>query len=292
MANFIIDDLKRIMRGDNPLNKIILSTTIAFLVFNLVRYWLPVADWFALPGDGVRYLTRFWTIITYMFLHAGFLHILFNMLWLYWMGRILVEYLGSKRFVTVYFLGGIAGGLTYILVYNVLSMMGVKMMGGLLLGASAGVMAVVFAVATLLPEYVIQLFLLGPVRMKYLALGALVITSLIDFTVNMGGKLAHIGGAAMGFIFIKQLQAGKDWSSPFYAFFNSLGSMVGMGPKRKMKVVNRPPRKKPEASRPATKRSTSEQERIDAILDKISQSGYDSLTEDEKAFLFRASKKK
>src|SRR5690606_31982283 len=114
----------------------------------------------------------FWTFITYMFLHAGFFHILFNMLWLYWLGRILIEYLNTERFLAIYFLGGIAGGISFVLAHNLVIGLGYNSVGNGLVGASAGVMAVIFAVATLLPNFTISLFLIGPVKMKYLALGA------------------------------------------------------------------------------------------------------------------------
>lgn len=298
MANFIVDDMKRIFGGDNSLSKIILVTCISYLVTNLLGYAFPIKTWLALPGEPVRLLLQPWSVVTYMFLHAGIFHILFNMLWLYWMGRILMEYLGDKRLTAVYFLGGIAGGLTYFLSYNLLSATGGAPMGGLLLGASAGVMAVVVAVATLLPDYEIMLFLFGRVKMKYVALGAIILTSILDFSVNMGGKLAHLGGAALGFFFIRRLQGGQDWSVPFHGFVGMFTSMFGR--KKKMRVVSKkPPRQR--SKRPAprtasgpTKSSMSESEKqrkIDAILDKISQSGYDSLSEEEKEFLFKASDK-
>lgn len=295
MANFILDDAKRIFGSNNSLSKIILITCITYLVTNLLQYAFPIKQWLALPGEPITLITRPWSVVTYMFLHAGFFHILFNMLWLYWMGKLLIEYLGDKRFTTAYFMGGIAGGLTYFISYNLISLSGSAHMGFMLLGASAGVMSVVFAVATLLPEYEIMLFLFGRVKMKYVALGALILTSIIDFSVNMGGKLAHIGGAAFGYIFIKKLQSGQDWSVWFHGMVQWIISPFAG--KKKMRVV--PNQQKTGARRTATQpqpksaglTAQERQQKIDAILDKISQSGYDSLSESEKEFLFKASDK-
>ena len=171
MANFILDDFKRIFTGDNPLSKIIVANVIIFLITELFGRFIPIVNWFAIPGDATYFLLHIWSAVTYMFLHANFMHILFNMIWLYWIGKILLEYLGPRRFVAIYFLGGIAGGLLYSISFNLLAAVGSFPMGGLLLGASAAVMAIVVASATLLPDYRINIFLLGPVPLKYLAIG-------------------------------------------------------------------------------------------------------------------------
>jgi len=289
MSNFIIDDLKRIAKGDNPLSKIILITVIAFVLENLLSSVIPIKDWFGLPGGAFNFLLKPWTIVTYMFMHQGFFHILFNMLWLYWMGQILLEYLGKQKVVSIYFIGGIAGGLTYLVAYNLMTLGTEVTMGPGLIGASAGVMAVVIAVATLLPDYEVRLFLLGRVPMKYLGIGILVLTSIMDFSINMGGKLAHLGGAAVGFFFIRNLKTGNDWSKPFYGIANLFSGFFTK--KRTMKVVKKPTKNKRKTKEKKNSVNSIDQQRIDAILDKISASGYDTLTAEEKEFLFRASNK-
>lgn len=300
MANFLMDDFKQVVSGNNPLPKIILANVVVFLITNLFGSWIPLVEWFAIPGDIGAFVFQFWSALTYMFLHANFMHILFNMLWLYWIGKILIEYLGPRRFVAIYFLGGIAGGLLYLLAFNLFAALGVYPMGGLLLGASAGVMAIVAGSGTLLPDYRINLFLLGPVPLKYLAIGALILTSLLDFSVNMGGKLAHIGGAALGFFFIRNLQNGKDFSVPFYQVWFAIRNPFV---KKKMRVVSNNTRQRRQArstsstatstatSNPSSMSKAQEQKKVDAILDKIGKSGYDSLTAEEKEFLFKASGK-
>jgi membrane associated rhomboid family serine protease len=296
MANFILDDFKRIFTGDNPLSKIIVANVIIFLITELFGRFIPIVNWFAIPGDATYFLLHIWSAVTYMFLHANFMHILFNMIWLYWIGKILLEYLGPRRFVAIYFLGGIAGGLLYSISFNLLAAFGSFPMGGLLLGASAAVMAIVVASATLLPDYRINIFLLGPVPLKYLAIGALILTSVLDFSVNMGGKLAHIGGAALGFFFVRNLQNGKDWSVPFYSFLFTVRNPFM---KKKMRVVSNKRSNTQQERKTATANPSSSnlndaehQQKIDGILDKIGKSGYDSLTETEKEFLFKASGRK
>lgn len=297
MANSIFEDLRQVFRGkDNMIAKIILVNVIVFVLFNVVDSLIfKITYFFALPGDFIAYITKFWTIISYMFLHGGLFHILFNMLWLYWIGKILVEYLGERRMVTVYFLGGIVGGGLFIVAHNILGLFGNEaFIGKYLIGASAGVMAVVFATSTLLPEYTIRLLLLGPVKMRYLAIGALVLTSILDFSVNTGGKIAHIGGAFFGYFFIKQLKNGADMSKNFYKIIDGISGIFSSKPKmrvyRNKETVKTNVAGKKAQNRTATITEVERQKITDDILDKISKSGYDSLSKEEKDFLFSVSK--
>src|ERR1035437_5949887 len=286
----VVDDFKNIFtRSGNGLMRIILINVIVFLVVNIVdqairfsgsghslNYWLP------LPGDTILALTHAWTFITYMFLHEGLMHILFNMLWLYWLGKIFVEYVGSKRLVAVYLLGGISGGILFTLVSTVFPL---NFHNTVLLGASAGVMAVVVAIAILLPDYMIHLMFFGGVRLKYLALASFILTSILDISQNTGGKISHIGGALFGMIFMLQYKNGNDITKPVSAF---LDWIVGLFSGRsKIKVSYR--RKTSDDNYNANQRA--KQQKIDSILDKISKSGYEALTKEEKDFLFKASGK-
>jgi membrane associated rhomboid family serine protease len=214
---------------------------------------------------------KFWTPLTYMFLHREFFHILFNMLWLYWMGRIFEEYLKPEQFTFTYIAGGLAGALFYILAYNIFPAFSTNAENSVILGASASVNAIVIAIATLLPDYSIMLLLFGIVRLKYLAIAFILIDFLSIAASNPGGSIAHLGGALLGFMYIKQLQNGRDWSKIFHR-------------RMKLKVV----------SNQKTARNIHQlpdQEIIDHILDKISKSGYESLSKKEKEQLFNASKK-
>ncbi|MGY4535986.1 membrane associated rhomboid family serine protease [Mucilaginibacter sp. UYNi724] len=251
--------IEQLFRGFG--NSIILSYTNEFL---LLPAYLP------------KLAYRFWTPFTYMFMHAGVFHILFNMLWLYWMGQIFEEYLGNKRTIGLYILGGLSGGLLFVACYNLIpAFTNINAAAnGVVVGASASVMAIVVATATLLPNYTVSLILIGPVKLKWLVLFYVVIDFLGIAGGNAGGEIAHLGGALFGFIYIKQVQKGRD----LIGWINRL-----FEPKPKMTVVS---------SGSGTQRKASgkpRQEDVDRILDKISGSGYDSLNKQEKEILFRAS---
>ncbi|MFD0793176.1 rhomboid family intramembrane serine protease [Mucilaginibacter litoreus] len=232
-------------------------------------------EYLLLPASLTKLLYRFWTPVTYMFMHAGIFHILFNMLWLYWMGQIFEEYLGNKRTIGLYIFGGLAGGLLFVAAYNLIPAFTSLNAASTatIVGASASVMAIIIATATLLPNYTIQLFLLGPVKLKWIALFYVVVDFIGIAGANAGGEIAHLGGALMGFIYIKQLQRGNDWIGGISKLFES---------KPKLKVVSSTYSPKKAAGVPR-------QEDVDRILDKISASGYDSLSKQEKETLFRAS---
>jgi membrane associated rhomboid family serine protease len=217
-----------------------------------------------------------WSLITYMFMHDSFFHILFNMLWLYWIGGILQEYLGNRKVIESYLSGGIFGGLLYIITYNLFPVFKDQISFTYAIGASAGVLAVVVATATLLPDYAISLLFFGPVKLKYLALISIVLDFISIPNGNAGGHIAHIGGALAGFLFIRYLyqRGGHLFPDKLFNLFEKKPNFkVHSGNKMKGHTVN----------------ITSQQE-IDAILDKISKSGYDSLSKKEKEILFKASK--
>jgi len=230
-----------------------------------------------------------WTLITYGFVHSGILHILFNMLMLYWFGIIYTEYLGNKKFIPLYFLGILSGAALYVLVYNIFPIFNLAIENSSMVGASAGVLAIVVATATLLPDYTVMLILIGPVKLKWLAL-VIVLIDIISIPFgNAGGHVAHIGGALMGFFYIKQIQNGVDIGAWINSFFSFIKSLLG---NKKLKVVSY--NKNQESSNKKNISSvTSEknQEKLDIILDKISSAGYDSLSKEEKDFLFTYSKK-
>ncbi|MEZ2338112.1 rhomboid family intramembrane serine protease [Mucilaginibacter sp. RCC_168] len=278
----------KMLRSGNKLNLLIGINVAVFLLINVSaileqllftgfgnsRILIFAIEYLRMPASFPKLLAHFWTPITYMFMHDGVLHILFNMLWLYWMGQIFEEYLGNKRTIGLYIMGGLAGALFYLLAYNLLpaftSLHAAD--SALIVGASASVMAIVVATATLLPNYTISLILFGPVKLKWLVFVILVIDFLGVVGPNAGGEIAHLGGALLGFVYIKQLQKGHDW-------IGSIGNLFKARPKLKVAAKNFN-KNSPEYPR---------QDEIDRILDKISQSGYDSLTKQEKEILFRAS---
>ncbi|RYY32786.1 MAG: rhomboid family intramembrane serine protease [Sphingobacteriaceae bacterium] len=240
-----------------------------FLKHDYIGYYTH--EYLQLPSNLKKLAQHFWTPLTYMFMHGNVLHILFNMAWLYWMGQIFEEFLGTKRTIGLYIFGGLAGALFFVACFNLIPVFVGSDMN--VVGASAGVMAIVIATATLMPNYTINLLLIGPVKLKWFALVYVLIDFLSTREANAGGSIAHLGGALLGFIYIKRLQSGSDWIGGINKMFT---------PKPKMKVVS----KNPEKNTP----SKPQQEEIDRILDKISQTGYDNLTRQEKEVLFRASK--
>jgi membrane associated rhomboid family serine protease len=241
----------------------------------------------AIPAPILQFLQKPWTIISYAFVHdlTGIFHILFNMLVFYWFGKLFVEYLGSDKLIAVYVLGAIAGGIAYLLVYNLIPFYESRIPSGGMVGASAAVYAIVVATATLLPDYTFFLLFLGPIRIKYIAAFYIVISFLGSVGPNEGGNVAHLGGALIGFLYIKQLQAGVNWGGWVTATLDWIKSLLE--PKPAVKVTYR----KESSSKKTSKPSTVSQAEIDTILDKISDGGYESLTKDEKEKLFNASKK-
>ena len=262
------------------LTKLIVINIIVFILANICVS-IPglggyVYDYFALPSSLHQLQYRPWTLITYMFLHVQFMHLLSNMLWFYWFGIIFTDFMSNKKLLYTYLLGGIAGGLLFILFSNLF------MPNSNLIGASAGIMAVIVATAVLVPDYELRLIFFGPVKLKYLAIAAFVLTSVIDFGVNSGGKVSHIGGALYGMLYMYQVRKGTDYAQLADNFFSKIGNLLKSKPKLK---------KSGGSGVKQQKRSVDEkQKKIDAILDKISASGYDALTKEEKDFLFKSTK--
>lgn len=257
----------------------------------LDEVWGVITRQFHIPARFGEFVTRPWTMITYMFMHdlSGILHILFNMLVLYWFGKLFVEYLGSDKLIALYFLGGIAGAVLYLMAYNLIPGPPAFLRGNAeMVGASAAIFAIMVATATLLPNYTFFLLLIGPVKIKYIAAVYIFISVLGSVGNNAGGNIAHLGGALMGFIYMKQLQSGVNWGGWITVTLDWFKDLFKE--KRRVKVSYR--KERPTATKPPTSEKAGyTQEEIDRILDKISEGGYESLTKDEKEKLFNASKK-
>jgi len=303
----VINDLKSAYHSGSIVTRLIFINVGVFLALTLIRimgffYTVDllsvVRPWIAGSSGMERMMYRPWTIITYMFVHEEIFHLFFNMLLLYIGGRIFENLLNGRRLLAVYFLGGIAGFIVYFIAFNIFPVFA-PLQGGLILGASAAVMAVFVAIATYQPNLELRLILIGNVKLMYIAIFFVALDVLFLDGGNTGGRLAHLGGAIFGFLYARQLQKGNDWSKGFFAVINFFGELIS--PKKsKMKVASR--KTKP-SSRSSTgsnyqtstsqvnKHDADHQKRIDIILDKISQSGYDSLTKAEKEYLFNASKK-
>lgn len=298
--NGILDDFKNAFsRKNNGLIQIILINIIVFLFISVLWVVLKfsnnmalldtITDQLFLPASLTRLMYKPWTLFTYFFTHQEILHILFNMLFLYWFGKLIEEYLGNRRLINLYILGGLMGGLLYIAMYNLLPYFAEQLPISTMLGASGAVCAIIVGAATLMPNYTFHLLLIGPVRIKWIALFYVVFSFIQLRSGNEGGNFAHLGGALMGFVFIKQLRNGTDLGKPLTAvaeWFNGL-----FRKKPVMKVTYQSKGKSGYTySNPSY--SVPNQDEIDNILDKISRSGYESLTKEEKQKLFRASQRK
>lgn len=250
---------------------------------------MAILDYLALPASPDLLIYRPWTLITYMFLHTSFWHILFNMLWLYWFGKIFTQYLSQRQLLVTYLVGGIAGGLLYILAYNLLPVFANDLVLARALGASASVMAIVTAISFYVPNFTINLIFLGRVKIFYLALALFVLDFFMIRHGNAGGHIAHIGGAIYGFFYVYYLRKGRDLSRIFPRFRGKADWQNRVRRKRKTKT-NKASR--PKSDDDFNRERAQKQKRIDHILDKISRSGYDSLTKEEKELLFNQSNKK
>jgi len=290
------DDIKRTFSKGNSLTKLIYINIAVFLIISLVSvigYLLnnqtisvKTLNLFSVPSSVSALLLRPWAILTYMFTHKDILHILFNMLWLYWFGLIFLEYLDQKKLVAVYLSGGISGAIVYIVSFNVFPVFSQVVAESVAIGASASVMAVVVAIAVYVPDYSVNLFLLGRIKIKYVALVIFILTSVLDFSVNSGGKLAHIGGGVFGYIYTVNLRRGRDLGKGINRIIDFFATLFK--PRRKMRVTY----KKRTTDYEYNKARVDHQEKINKILDKISKGGYDSLTKEEKDLLFHESQKR
>ena len=258
-----------------------------FFVAQSSGWYALIFRYLALSSDGLTVLRHPWTLLTYAFVHEGFLHILFNMLNLYWFGQIIREYLGDRRLVSLYVLGALAGAAFFLLAYNFLPVLR-PMVGQPVIGASASVTAIIVAAATLLPDYTFMLFILGPVKIKWIAVAVVLISIAGINGGNPGGEITHLGGALLGFIFIKQMNAGRDMGQPVVATGAWLGRLFQRRPAMQVTHRGAATAARPAAAGKAGPGATPPEE-VDSILDKISRSGYESLSKDEKQKLFRAS---
>ena len=242
----------------------LMATTHANLLFN----------WFALPAHYNELIFKPWTIFTYAFLHAGIWHILSNMLVLYYVGNLFLDYFTPKQFLNYYILGALGGGILFVLSYNLFPAF--KNTNSVLVGASAAVTAIFVGITTYIPNYEIKIRFLGFIKLWYLAaiwVGLDVIQIPVE---NSGGHLAHLGGAIIGFLLTYKVQN----SSPFIKYFSNIFTTKKQNP---LKTVYK-------SSKKTKTNPIVYQKKIDEILDKISKSGYNTLTKEEKDFLFKSGK--
>lgn len=289
----IVDEIKNSFKNGSSLIKIIYVNIAVFLAVKLIGTFITLLQlntgfsfvtWFAVPADINNLIFKPWTIFTYMFLHQDFLHIIFNMLWLYWFGQIFLQHFDNKKLLSVYIVGGLAGAALFILSFNIFPLFSQAVPVSIALGASASVMAIVVAISVYIPNHKIHLMFLGPVSLKYIALFSIVLDVISIASENAGGHIAHLGGALFGYLYIVQLRKGKNITKGFDRFMDKIFSLFK--PKDKFKVTYKRPVNDIEYNR----NNVSKQKNIDKILDKIADSGYDSLSKSEKETLFKNSK--
>jgi membrane associated rhomboid family serine protease len=321
MFSSIWEDIKREFNYGNMVSRLVIINVMVYLTINVIWMILRIGSgyedssiypeivaFFSMSSSWWELLTHPWVLITSMFLHTGFMHILFNMLLLYWFGRIVGDLVGDHRILPLYLAAGLAGNVIYFLSANLLAY---NAGGSIAYGASGAVMGMVIAAAVLAPEMEMRLLLLGNVKLKYIAAALLLIDIIsIGGSSNTGGHFAHLGGAAFGWFYINRLQHGDDLSAPINnllirirEFFRGLGQDRGRskssgGNRKGPHVAYRNPKSQFRSSSNRSRKQTKDgvdtlnhQERLDAILEKIKDSGYENLSQEEKEFLFNASKK-
>lgn len=291
----ILEDLKLQYRVGGVVQKLIFWNIGIFVVTTLLQLLyttgvLPFScyDFLGLHSNLSYFLKTPWTIFTYMFVHAGFLHLLFNMLVLHFTGRIFTTFFTERQLLGVFILGGLFSGAVFLVSYVLLGTASV------VVGASGAIMAILLATATYAPEMQVRLMLIGNIKLIWLAI-AILFLDLVQMPVsNTGGHLAHLGGALFGFLYIKSLKSGTDLSkviSVIQDFFENLFTPKKKTPFKTVYKNTTTTQSSSSSSYNVSTDKTVEQKRIDEILDKISQSGYDSLSKEEKDFLFKVGRK-
>lgn len=290
----ILSDIKRTFREGSAVTRLIYINLGVFLVVQIVGvgFYLTgksniLPDILSVPSNILEILKRPWTPVTYMFLHTGFIHLLFNILGLYWFGKLFLYRLEGEKLLGVYLLGGLSGAAFYVISYNLFPVF--DSVNGLLLGASASVFAILVAIAFYDPNNEIHLSFIGSFQLKYVALFYVLLSVIGISATNPGGNIAHLGGAAWGWFYIFQLRKGKDMGAGLVRFIDKISISIQnlFRPKNNLKVTfKQTPRDDYEYNR----LKKMEQEEVNRILEKIGKSGYDSLSKSEKELLFRQGK--
>ena len=281
-----IENIKQKYLIGNIVEKIIIINISIFIItylFNTLSFLFKtdsnfIINWFALSPHLNSLIFKPWTILSYGFIHSGFFHILFNLLFLYYFGNLFLDYFSKKQFLLYYLLGIISGGFIYLISYNYLPAL--KTQETVLVGASAGVTAILVGVASHIPNYVLRFRFIGNIKLLYIAIGFIAIDLIQIPNGNAGGHLAHIGGAIIGYLLTIYLNQGKG-------IIQGLENLFLPAKQKPLKTVY----KNKQTNKTKKSNPKEQQIKIDRILDKISKSGYDTLTKEEKDFLFKVGKK-
>lgn len=289
----VVGNLASVYKNGNAIVRLIYLNVAVYLVvqlFIVVLLLLKIQDsfilnWLTMPASYLQVLYRPWTVLTYMFFHVQFFHILFNMFALYWFGKIFLYEFSEKQLVGLYLLGGISGGLLYMLFYNVFPLFAEVKFSSQLMGASGSIMAVIVASAMKFPNMELRMLLLGNIKLKYIAIISVLVSVFGIAGTNAGGEIAHVGGALFGYFFVVSLHRGKDLTKWMNSLIDLLHTLFVKRKPRSFKTRNfSEGRKMTDAEFNMNKAQTMRD--IDRILDKIKKSGYDSLNDEEKRKLF------
>lgn len=274
----------------NMAEKLIVLNVLVFIVDGLLKGLMGIStvNWFQLPKEFFDFLQQPWSLVTYSFFHAGLGHIFWNMLMLYFAGRIFMNLFDAKRLLSVYFLGVIVGGLVFLLSYNVFPTL--INQNTALIGASAGVTAVLIFICAYIPNQEVRIIFFN-VKLWHIGLFFVLVDLVqIAYGGNTGGRLAHLGGAFLGYVYTRQLLKGSDIGVGFARLFDTMENLFKPKDKKApLKTVYKKNSTKGKSAKVDYDKET-KQRKIDAILDKISKSGYESLSQAEKDFLFKAGK--
>lgn len=287
----IKQDIQYKLKRLNVIDWIILINILVYVIGFLLNGIFKLSDslfWLKLPSDFFDFLIKPWTIVTYGFVHYGFFHILFNLLVLYFVSRILLNLFRPKMALSIYFLGIIFGGLTFLLVYNVVPSTVLYPVSGLV-GASAGVRALLIFICAYMPQTEVRLAFWN-VKLMYVGIAVVFIDIIGLFSTNQGGNIAHMGGSLLGYVYATQLLKGNDIGTGFVRFMNWIESLFKAKQRSPLKTVYKGKSNTVAGHNKKEFNELTKQKQIDLILDKISKSGYESLTKEEKAFLFQVGK--
>lgn len=304
----LVNTIKQAFRNGNMTLRLIYINLAIFIFTALYNLFVPLffspgtvfdfslTHWLGMPAALGELLYKPWTVITYMFVHAGIWHILFNMLWFYWFAQIFSSYYSDRQQLGLYLFGGLWGASFYVLFYNLFPYFSEAVEYAYLVGASASVIAVVVATAVTAPNYKLNLLLIGPVQLKYIALVSIAIDLFSIRSSNAGGHIAHLGGALAGYLFASNIKSGKDITFWIQSLVDRLSNLFSKkSGKARMRVKYRRPRtpnhSRPESDQEYRDRRATNHKEVDRILDKIKRGGYDSLSKEEKRTLFEAGSK-
>lgn len=290
----MFEDITYKYKALNASEKLIVINVLVYIITALIAFFFGFGNffelWLGVPNSLEAFFVRPYTLITYMFMHGGLMHLFFNMFMLYFVGKLFLNFFSGKQLTAVYILGGLAGGILYFIAYNLFPVFS-SLQYSYLVGASASVMAILVGICAYIPNQDVRLFVFN-VKLWHVGLG-LVLLDLFQIPMsNSGGHIAHLGGALFGFLFAKQYLKGNDLTRGLNgllsAVTNIFKSSRGSSTKFKKVYKNKTSSNTHSSTKIFDNDKTLHQKRIDAILEKISKSGYDSLTKEEKDYLFKS----